>query len=186
MKKIILFILSIFVLLFAYLIISYNTEEDFPLEEKQIMRAAGSTLGELMTPYGLKFGGIGFDTEFETGNHLKERVFLMLGTQRFVRKDEARILLVKYAEKFVSKINQIEGASNFLYKFPFSLHNIDMILILGEYHDPLDPDIRSVKLKNGIVTYKTIEPDEYHFSKYEKETIEEALEIVHGKTKENQ
>ena len=100
---------------------------------------------------------------------------------RVVGKNEGRKMLIDSAKEFLNTINNNPDVQPYLLEKPFTLKNIELVIFpmgsdgRGVYH----PDVQVFALRNGFITYKTGTPEKkYGYHTVEKETFDEALEIV--------
>lgn len=187
--KITLYILVVLISLILFIYFYFLRDlGGLELREKDriYISAAIETADEFKGHYDLKMCGFGLASEKITGNHLINEINLCYDYLPLIEKDEARQLLVAVVESYVEKINNNDLFSEYLYKKPFTPKELYLIMVSHDSVEPYMPNIYSIKLIDGMVTYKTVDADEDHFSNYERETYEDARRIVQEmKIKEN-
>ncbi len=100
-----------------------------------------------------------------------------------VSVDEARILIIKYAEKLLARINSDGAMRPFLDHYPMGVNDIK--LSIGFYdkkqHQYNDGSVAYVLIFNKNVIYCRKNPKNGDFEDLQQETYEEALNIVKDK-----
>lgn len=164
----------LFLILFFLIPIFMLRSEDNPDRVHIIGRIREKTSVQLQKQYGLYAVG--------TGSSVKDNKSTMIGIHfkiyQSLTMDEARKLIIASAELLLQNVNQDEKIKNCVCEYPFPYKNINVAIFIA-YPDqtkPLDPEIATVSFVNGIVTYKTLDPDTRAYKSKTRETYEEALQ----------
>lgn len=106
---------------------------------------------------------------------------LCFQTKGPLTKEYLRKLLVECANELLNQINSHEDSQQFLIQYPFKIENVQIIIYNNGKNgeNVFDPEICIASMTNGILTYKTDDPEtKYKFKNIFSETYEEALEIL--------
>lgn len=106
------------------------------------------------------------------------QIGLSLYTRNQLTKENLRKLLVECSQELLTQININVEIQPFLRESPFTLENVE-IIIFNHDKDGMnlyDPEICVARFSEGILTYKTDDPDvKYKYKNRFTETYEEAL-----------
>src|SRR6185503_19703124 len=76
-------------------------------------------------------------------------------------KEQLRDLVIGSAQEFLEQINKNEEIQEFLKERPFTIKNIQIVIYNqgGDCGKLLDPEIATVQIMEGILSYRTIDPN---------------------------
>lgn len=147
----------------------------------QVDRSVGKVLNNatkvIQKKYKIKASGTGISMPDGIVGHLG----LAFTTKSSLSKNELRKLLVGGGQELLKQINDNKDIQPFLKTAPFTIKNVEIIIY---NHDKdgrglRDPEISTAEISDGILTYRTINPDNHFQYKNEfRETYEEALEAL--------
>ncbi len=101
-------------------------------------------------------------------------------------KDTLRSILINCVESFKKKVNENEEIRPYLQNYPFSENNIyvDLFVVDNEGNEAFDPEISSANARKGMVLFfYTDRMNKFSYSRTEKESYEEAYQIVKSQGK---
>jgi len=142
-----------------------------------ISRAAN----ELEKKYNLSFAGHGGRTDLEDKT---TEIFASFQINRLLTKEEARTMILDIVDVFLNVINNDKDHRPYLQYYPFDVHGLRIAIFISnkDRSTPLDPNLCTISLYNGMIHYCTEDPENplrYKSEIYE--SYEEALQK--GKTK---
>ena len=104
---------------------------------------------------------------------------LFFDTRAAYTKEELRKLFISLAQEMVNQVQLHPEIEPFLKKAPFGIENTHIIIYNydSKGRNLQDPQISTADISEGIITYRTTDPeDHYRFKNRIKETYEEALQ----------
>ncbi len=114
-----------------------------------------------------------------------ERIYIGFSSPKELSVQEARVLLVQVADRFLAIINQQPDAEELLYRYPFLPEDITVQIGLSECpgqlqcYETLGDKLAMVMLCRGNVSYTKYQPLQVRMTTFFKEPFEEAARIVH-------
>lgn len=127
--------------------------------------------------YQLKF--IGFSERAES--NLYREIGLRLQISRVLSKEEGRAILIDSVKELLYELNGNPDLQEYLEPFPFTPDNVNIAIFvqLADGKTVYYPNILIFSLQDGKIEYDTKIPEkEFGYYTEEKETWEEALQIV--------
>ena len=166
----------IIIALFSFLFSSCDLLDPRPKDTKIAHRILRKTAKEIKEKLDLKSYSI-----TESGPSGKyELLGLGFIKNGKISKSEGRVLMIKCIHIFLKNINTEEKFQEYLSPNPFTEKNINLSILIYDKGDErfYRPDITSLNLINGSIYYRyNIKGEEYKLE-HDKETYEEALEII--------
>src|SRR5262249_1376370 len=110
-----------------------------------------------------------------------QELILCFDTKQPYTKEELRGLLIKSAQELLNHISQNNEIQQFLMIRPFTINNVQIIIYNHDENGMglQDPEISTAEISEGILTYRTIDPeDTFKFKHQFEESFEEALRIM--------
>jgi len=101
-------------------------------------------------------------------------------------RNQLRNILVHSSKDFLAIVNTDKEVQPYLAQKPFALENIEVIIFNNDKsgREVFDPLIAVAKISDGILNFRTEDPEKKIFIKNNyKETYEEALKIIQGSEK---
>lgn len=105
-------------------------------------------------------------------------LYLSFDTENQYSKECLREIVVKSAQELLNQVTANENIQQYLFVTPFTIEHIQITIF---NHDKdgrglRDPEISVASISEGILKYKTVDPEDIYSYKNEyKETYEEAL-----------
>lgn len=96
-------------------------------------------------------------------------------------KEQLRELLIKSALELLNQIQENDKIQEFLKEQPFAIKNIQIIIYNHDKNGRglRDPEISTAQIMQGMLTYRTIDPqDSFKFKHEFEESYEEALKTI--------
>jgi hypothetical protein len=155
--------------------------QDFNQREKVVGTAVEHIQRCIEKKHHLKMIGIGSSQK----DHKQTMIGLSFQKRQILTKNDCRKLIIECTEEILNLIHEDENLQKHLAFSPFSVENLEIriFIVTPEGGDVFDPDIEVVSLINGIIAYKTVNPENhYQFKSTEKETYQEALQILQKQT----
>jgi len=103
-------------------------------------------------------------------------------------KEDLRKILIYSSKDFLSIVNSDKEVQPYLVPKPFKLENIEILIFNNDKtgRKTFDPLISVAKISDGILIFRTNDPDkEFAYKNNYEETYEEALKLVHEGEKEH-
>lgn len=110
-----------------------------------------------------------------------EELTLTFDTNNQLSKETLRKFLIECAKELVAQVKMNSNIQPFLAKSPLSIESVQIIIY---NHDKAgrrlhDPEISTAEISQGILTYRTLDPNDRFRFKYQfKETYDEALRAM--------
>lgn len=171
-----LFIVAILLLLIFTAFIMPNKNEDFYLsrEEQLVNMILGKTAKIIKEKCNLQPVGSG---SAMPGGHIR-KLCLAFDTRDQHNKEELRKLLINCSEELLYQINIVEQIQPFLVNPPFTIKNVEIIVYNQDKNGRglPNPEISTARISDGILIYKTVDPeDRFKYKNEFEETYHEAL-----------
>lgn len=166
----------------ALLILSFAACDitDQPTVKAKIARSIMANVAETLN-HRFQLRYIGFKEAADV-NYYKEigLNFQLLG---LLSKDEGRKIILDCTDELLSELNSSLAMRPYLQPYPFTLDNIEIAIYVrnADGYDVYYPNISVFSLRRRVLEFKTELPEmknKYGYSTREKETWEDALEIV--------
>jgi len=163
-------VVSVTILCFSLMnfMIETSSEADIVLEQVTM-----KTFEKLKMKYQLSLIGIGGSRD---GNEIiiSSISFQLAHT---MSQDECRKMILECAQKYLDEINSDKSLPLFLSVKPFGYKNIEVVIFMShpDRTEPLHPEISVVSMTDGIIKYRTVNPENTYQYKSVMETYEEAL-----------
>ena len=96
-------------------------------------------------------------------------------------KSKLRELLIKTAQELLNQVNENKEIQEFIKEPPFTIKNIQIIIYNHDKNGRSlrDPEISNAQILQGIVIYRTIDPeDSFKYKNEYEESYEEALKAL--------
>jgi len=151
--------------------------ENLPPADIALHSVIKKTVEELKRKYQLSLigtGGSGDDNEITMSSISFELAHSM-------SQEECRKVILDCAQLFLKEINSDAQLTPYLSVKPFGYKNIEVLIFMShpDRSRPLHPSISVVSLTDGIIKYRTVNPENtYEYKSVVRETYEEALRKV--------
>lgn len=148
--------------------------------ERSVNKVLYQTSQSIEKKYKIKPGGTGISMP----GGIVRNLGLAYHLRKELSKEQLRELTVLFAEELLHQINSNEDIQPFLVKRPFTIENVSIII---HNHDKkgfslYDPEISVSHLADGVIEYKTDDPeDEFKYKNRYEETYEQALQLIQKK-----
>ena len=119
----------------------------------------------------LEFAGVGGSLSNDNViNHEK----LVFNVKKIIKRDEGVVLISKILNKYLKNMYSEKKMESYLKSHPFTYKNLEVKLFVytKEGDDVFHPDIESVTLRDGVISYLTVSKSEKWFYKDESYTEE--------------
>jgi hypothetical protein len=178
LSSVIVILLSSFCLGF----IMPNTDERYPPSkgEQMVNSTLSKTAHIIQNKYKLRPSGTGASMP---GGPIRS-LFLSFDTKNRYTKECLRKLVIESAQELLNQVTSNENIQQYLFNSPFTIKDVEIVIY---NHDKdgrglRDPEISVVGISEGILKYKTVDPEDIFSYKNEyEETYEEALKILQTK-----
>jgi hypothetical protein len=154
-----------------------NDDKNFTKAERIVNKILYQTASSIKEKY--KFNSAGTIVSMPQGN-VKKLGLAFDPRQRF-SKEQLRELTVQLGAELLNHINSNEEIQASLVKRPFTIENVEIIIYNDDKqgYSIYDPEIAVAHLAQGIIIYKTNDPDkEYRYKNEYEETYEEAFQLT--------
>jgi hypothetical protein len=99
-------------------------------------------------------------------------------------KEQLRSMLVKFAEELLIQVTENAEIQDYLKNPPFTIQDVQIIIYNNQKdrREVYDPGISTAEISSGILTFRTVDPeDTFKYKNQFEETYEEALEKLKQK-----
>ena len=106
---------------------------------------------------------------------------LCFDTKSIHTKEQLRELLIKSAQELLLLVNENNEIQGFIKQRPFNIKNVQIIIYNHDKNGRViyDPNISGAQIANGILDYRTIDPeDSFKYKNEFEESYEEALKAL--------
>ncbi len=156
---------------------SHNEDPYLSQEERLVNSVLESTAKVIKKKYNIKPSGEG--AAMPEG--IIGELTLTFDTNDKLSKEQLRKLLIECAKELVAQVKMNNSIEPFLAKTPFSIENVQIIIY---NHDKegrglRDPEISTAEISHGVLTYRTLDPnDRFRFKNQFEETYNEAVNVL--------
>lgn len=145
--------------------------------EKLVNNILSSSAQSIKVKYGIYPSGVG--AAMPSG--VIQILTLAFDTKIQHSKEGLRQLLIKSAYELLNQVNANDNVQSHLINSPFTLENVQIIIYNKDNNRNVgnDPIIATAEISDGILTYRTIDPeDTFKFKNRFTESYAEAIKVM--------
>ena len=168
--------LIIFSIFTGWIMFSDKEDPYLSQEEKLVNDILGRTAKIIKKKYGVNPSGEGAAMP----DGIISQLTLTFDTSNQLSQETLRKLLVECAQELVAQA-KLTNVEKFLENPPFEIKNVQIIIYNNDKYgrDLKDPEISTAEISNGLLIYRTKDPDDnFKIKNQFKETYNEAIEIL--------